>query len=976
MQRVCLVTVELPGFGPCGGIGAAFEELSVMLSRSGHDVTILYCGPLESDGILPEAGASFFRNESIDVIPLDAGKFTGVKHDFRADSYAVWRTLRELDGDFDVVHFHDYRGLGFYACEGKRQGIALQETELVVQLHGPTRWTIESNRRFFFDEAQLLADHLERGSVEMADVRVSPSAYLADWARSSWGLSEECEIETIPNLCALLERRLRRTRRKSSVKQTDGPVRNLVIFGRHEDRKGIDIASSALSRLNETLAARKIKVHFVGQQGMVNGQPSALYFTKAAASWRFDYSFNFGLNRFTAGEYIASLENALVVVPAPIENSPYAVLEPLILGLPVLSSEGGGGVELIAPGSRSKFCCRMDSSGLSVAIERLLDSEELDCRAANDSAWIEGRWLTLHDELRTAVEKPVDAASAKPLVTVGITHFERPHKMSDALISMLKQDYENLEIIVIDDGSTDPDNVSALDELDAFMQRAGVTLLREENRYLGAARNTILEHAKGEYIVFLDDDDIALPHLVSTLVRSATRTRASVTPCFSHYLKEDRRAQFLSGQESPTHVDYFPSAGPLSLSLEQNVFGTATALIRIDDLKEVGGYTELRNVGNEDFELYVRLAQAKKPFAICPLPLFMYEVGRPSMLSATSMDTSFKRCFDAVEFDHNSAAWSDYSNLNVGRRLGPLSSNRQRWLNSFHANMEERNRLCDHSTPARDYVQIAARVAAQTGVERLSAAFRCAFDTADRLQNKVPEPAENDQDHHILQAGPSTTPALEQTPVLPRKLRRVRHNLVIGDLEAGLQGLDDYLRTTCSLDETILVPLRELGDVLSPDSSRSRIAATIERLRGKRYRGSIESLLLVLARVAHRHELHSLIVEIAQQALRLDRAAYRKRYADIGKVDDRGRLNALRHFRDHGRREGRVGFTVVSALLDSLTESSGTTYVLEDFEEVLNGTGTVTGPAPINLVKVEPHTAEQKLDHGAKSRSEPSTKAA
>jgi len=358
---------------------------------------------------------------------------------------------------------------------------------------------------------------------------------------------------------------------------------------------------------------------------------------------------------------------------------------------------------------------------------------------------------------------------------------------------MLKQDYQNLEIIVLDDGSEKPEAVEALDELATFLDRAGVTLLREPNKYLGAARNKIIEHAKGEYIVFLDDDDIALPNLVSTLVKSATRTQACVTSCMSHYMNEDHRNEVLSGQEVPDIVDYHPSNGPLSLALEQNVFGTATSLIRLEDLRSVGGYTEIRNVGNEDFELYIRLSQEGKAFCACPLPLFMYEVGRPSMLSATSMDASFRRCFDALEFDRNSDAWADYSSLNVGRQLAPRSHNRLYWLNSFQEDSDERNRLCDPATNARDYVQLAANVAERVGSPRLAKAFRKAFDVADHLENKTKEPVKESEGLTILQSAFPTQSAPVEKQILPSELRRARHLLVTNDVGAGIAELDRYL---------------------------------------------------------------------------------------------------------------------------------------------------------------------------------------
>lgn len=963
-KRICLVTEELPGFGPSGGIGAAFEELAVLLARADHEVTILYCGPLGEGNELPEAGASFFRNEGISILVLDVERFTNVRHELRANSYSVWRTLQELDGDFDVIHFHDYKGLAFYSCEGRRQGIALRDTKIVVQLHGPTRWTVETNRRFFSEESQLIADHLERRSVEMADLRVSPSDYLTGWVKSNWNLSENCEIETIPNLCSLLEQRLRRTRRQSSSNAKAGGVRNLVIFGRHEARKGIDVASSALTRLNEFLTDQGITVHFVGQQGMVNGQPSALFFSKAAKSWTFDYTFNFGLNRFTAGEYIAALANTLVVVPAPIENSPYAVLEPLILGLPVLSSDAGGGSELVASDSRANFCCRMDTLGLEAALRSLLDDSSLECRASSTPEEIEKRWLGFHD---LDCQDPVNLESQpSPLVTVGITHFERPYKLGDAVISMLKQDYQNLEIIVLDDGSEKAEAVEALNELETFLNRANVKLLREPNKYLGAARNKIIEHANGEYIVFLDDDDLALPNLVSTLVQSATRTQAAVTSCMSHYMNEDRRSHFLSGQDVHEIVDYFPSNGPLSLALEQNVFGTATSLIRLESLRAVGGYTEIRNVGNEDFELYIRLSQEGESFAACPVPLFMYEVGRPSMLSATSMDASFRRCFDALEFGRNSQAWADYSNLNVGRQLTPRSQNRLYWLNTFQDDGDERNRLCDPAIGARDYVQLAANVADRSGSPRVANAFRHAFDVADQLQKKAAGTEDEEKGTSFLKSTTVAATAPLEIAMLPSELRRARHFLVTSDVKAGVAEIERYLQKTHSLDEAILIPVRELASVPSSDDNRAAIAALVDKLREKRYRGSINDILLTLFRVAHCQELWSLRTEVAEQMLEIDRVDYRKRYTDIRNAENRGTLKAFEHFIKSGESEGRVGFGSLTAILNILKEESGVSYVLADYQDLFSN---VDRAKPTEVGTATRSGAEAKVANNASTTS-------
>jgi len=90
-----------------------------------------------------------------------------------------------------------------------------------------------------------------------------------------------------------------------------------------------------------------------------------------------------------------------------------------------------------------------------------------------------------------------------PLVTVCITTFNRPKLIKNAVQSVLKQDYNNLEIVVVEDGSD-----SGIKNWIIEKKISQVSYIRHnKNLGLAAARNTGLEKAKGKYITFLDDDD-------------------------------------------------------------------------------------------------------------------------------------------------------------------------------------------------------------------------------------------------------------------------------------------------------------------------------------------------------------------------------------------------------------------------------------------------------------------------------------
>jgi len=92
--------------------------------------------------------------------------------------------------------------------------------------------------------------------------------------------------------------------------------------------------------------------------------------------------------------------------------------------------------------------------------------------------------------------------SSKPLVSVIIPAYNCADYIADSIKSALEQDYPNKEIIVIDDGSTDG-TVDALSSFDGE-----ITLIQQQNAGSAVARNAGIKAAKGEFIAFLDSDDI------------------------------------------------------------------------------------------------------------------------------------------------------------------------------------------------------------------------------------------------------------------------------------------------------------------------------------------------------------------------------------------------------------------------------------------------------------------------------------
>src|SRR3954469_14533680 len=110
-----------------------------------------------------------------------------------------------------------------------------------------------------------------------------------------------------------------------------------------------------------------------------------------------------------------------------------------------------------------------------------------------------------------------------PLVSVVVPVYDVEAYLPEALDSVLGQTYPALEVVVVDDGSTDGSGAVA-DEYAARDPR--VRVVHVENRGLGAARNEGLRHVTGDLLMFAESDDLVPPGAYAALLKQLTRTGA------------------------------------------------------------------------------------------------------------------------------------------------------------------------------------------------------------------------------------------------------------------------------------------------------------------------------------------------------------------------------------------------------------------------------------------------------------------
>ncbi|HEY0012557.1 MAG TPA: glycosyltransferase [Allosphingosinicella sp.] len=202
----------------------------------------------------------------------------------------------------------------------------------------------------------------------------------------------------------------------------------------------------------------------------------------------------------------------------------------------------------------------------------------------------------------------------RPLVTAILPVFDRAGSVARAIESVLGQSYAPVELIVVDDGSTD----DTADVIERYRGRA--TILRQENRGAYAARNLALAHARGDLVAFIDSDDAWLPE---KLDRQVPLMRGDVALVYGDVavVAEPRDDAPRTGRTSFSWV--IPRRGRVLDGLAAgNFVPTCTALVRRSALEEIGGFPEESRV-SADYVTWFRIAR-RHAFDFVPEPVALY----------------------------------------------------------------------------------------------------------------------------------------------------------------------------------------------------------------------------------------------------------------------------------------------------------------------------------------------------------------
>lgn len=182
----------------------------------------------------------------------------------------------------------------------------------------------------------------------------------------------------------------------------------------------------------------------------------------------------------------------------------------------------------------------------------------------------------------------------KPLVTVLITTYNSEHWVKIAISSVIEQTYDNLQILIIDDGSTD-NTVKAINSFDDER----IDLHLKVHSGIAGSTNFALDKIKGEFVARMDSDDYMVKYRIDKQLRFITNNRNYGIIGTNFILVDEKNKQLQKIQYPENHNSI------INILPRKCCIAHSSVFMKTDILFELNGYDENRTIG-EDWDFFLR----------------------------------------------------------------------------------------------------------------------------------------------------------------------------------------------------------------------------------------------------------------------------------------------------------------------------------------------------------------------------------
>lgn len=618
-RQICFVTNELYP-STAGGIGRLItnlirDALDRAVNADFH-VLVPHWSPIQEDAVDAAFSGRVALHRATSLDAREHRERWGASYPPRwafsdtpnhADSLELMLKLKHLEGEglrFDVVEFPDYLGWAFATLQERRQGLGFTATTVAVRLHS-TDGIVQHYEGTAPTMLHLGTFELERRALEDADVVVAHLEAIVDANVRFYGFDDAWRRKVVTEFPPIVTGGAARPRAPEGAR----PIA-FVTKVQHVKRPDLFVRGAALFfAANPEYPGRAV---FACHMPSDDFARTIRRMVPAAFADRFSFP----------GPQVREelIRDGVVVIPSEYESLNLAAYEAAAAGATLVLN---GACPAFKPGSPfvdGVNCHLFDGTpeGLAAALERATTSPH--------PRSVEHRAAVPYFE-RPLKDRPSLSKLNAAKVSVLITNHNLAAWLPKAIESVAASTWDNLELVVVDDASTEPLDAAVLKTLETGAQGLPIKVVRNAvNRGLAASRNIGLRHCTGDFVMPLDADDRIGPRFLEQAVHALTVSPEFdvVVPTTGYFVGDDQ-------VEARHFVDYACFLGNVpTLGLLANRFSTATALMRREVVQRFG-YDEALD-SYEDWSLYLRMSHAGVRFLVTNEIHFHYRRREGSMV--------------------------------------------------------------------------------------------------------------------------------------------------------------------------------------------------------------------------------------------------------------------------------------------------------------------------------------------------------
>jgi glycosyltransferase involved in cell wall biosynthesis len=535
-----------------------------------------------------------------------------------AESVRAMQALKRIErerGPIEYIEFPDWGGAAFAACQEKKLGLAFQDTVIAVRLHTADSLLSRYELRVI-DSSSIALYDLERKALIDCDRVVAQLGPVAEVMRAFFDIepadwAAKLHVHAPP---VLLDQGTPAER--SITPQLDTPI---VFSSKIQHCKRPEVFVRGVCGFLRAKPEYTGSVIFLAHAFSSEYAESVRALIPNDLKHRFTY-----VSNASQAERHQIIERSVCVFPTVFESFCLAAYEASLSGAVTVLNAGNPAFGDDTPWLDGQNCRKFD--GFTDDLTRVL-GEIFNAPTSYGVVVIPDAARPWQLPAPPQTVHTPSPAFEFPLVSVLITHCNLGRYLRQTLDSVLASDYPNLEIVVVDDASTEDVSRAVIDSLDRAKVDGLTVVRRPHNAGLSAARNLATKVAKGKYAIPLDADDLIHPAFIGLAVRALERHREFdfVVPTAGYFVDMDIARLMIEGcRDSIVFIGDARASG-----LMKNRFSTATMLTRRSVLTDLRYNEEL--TAYEDWDLYQRAIMQGRRFLVTNSLNFYYRHRPDSM---------------------------------------------------------------------------------------------------------------------------------------------------------------------------------------------------------------------------------------------------------------------------------------------------------------------------------------------------------